>query len=273
VTAAGKAVGRAAVELGEHLGPFKGAEGLLRTPHPGGVADGIVVADTLEARTARVLETAHGMVGRLRWSPNEVSLTHWSLNLRTSNGFQNDFARWMRGGPEPTLDDSMNCWEALMFIAYRVKAVDRATLKAVHSEATRAARSAARYYRRKDAGYEAWDKSIRDYLGPGQRTRIRLGRRDGVGTEEIPAGHLVFMDDLDHVALSTGTRDAQGRHEIISHWTVPDVTPPPQYAGTMYGVVQKTTLEEVVSAGWSFIPRIESAAPTWLVPGRWGVVI
>src|SRR5690348_2023602 len=128
MTAANKAAGRAAAELGEHLGPFRGAEELLRRPHPGGIPDGIVAA-TVEARTARVLQTAHGMVGRLRWSQSEVSPSRgWSLSPRTSTGFRNDFARWIRGGPEPGLDGRMNCTEAMEFIAYHARAVDEATL-------------------------------------------------------------------------------------------------------------------------------------------------
>jgi hypothetical protein len=265
VTAADKAAARAAAELGEHLGPFRGAEELLRRPHPGGVPDGIL-ADTVEARTARVLQTAHGMVGRLRWSQSEVSPSQgWSLSRKTSTGFRNDFAGWIRGGPEPGLGGAMSCSEATMYIAHEARAVDLATLQGVFGEASRAARSAVRLYRRQEAGYAAWDKSISDYLGPGRRTRVRLSRR-GVVTADIPAGHLVFMDDLDHVALSRGTRDAQGRHEIFSHWTVP------HQQATPYGALQLTTLEEVVAEGWTWVPKIESAAPTWLIPGRWGTV-
>jgi hypothetical protein len=63
--------------------------------------------------------------------------------------------------------------------------------------------------------------------------------------------------------LSLGTRDAQGRQEVLSHWDFPSSTPVGPNTTQTFGVMQKTSVEQIASAFDN--PRIESAVPSWLI--------
>jgi hypothetical protein len=115
------------------------------------------------------------------------------------------------------------------------------------------------------AGLTAYYKKISEFLGPGERTQFKVDPATGIGGPDIPAGHTVFVNDLDHVMLSTGTRDAQGRQEVFSHWVYPQQTPAGEITTQTFGVMQKTSIEEVLSSSGMHDAVVESAAPSWLL--------
>jgi hypothetical protein len=224
-----------------------------------------VIADAL---SRRILETGEEMVGSLRWRGGAGRLMPdtWQINLRTQWGHDNDFARWIRGlGPEPGPTATMDCREALMHIAHRAGAVDRSRLLEVHAQARLKALSVMRNTGSRRAAEAAHSKVISDYLGPGERTRYRIDRITGTGGPDIPAGHVVFAGGMSHVMLSLGTRDALGRQEVLSHWVYPGHTPAGPLTRHSVGVLQKTSVEEVLTTGGLDRTWVESALPSWLI--------
>jgi hypothetical protein len=157
----------------------------------------------------------------------------------------------------------MNCWEALLYTAHRAGAIDEATLRSLHAEASAAARSAEGITDDPMAARSAYFKQISTFLGPGERTAYWLDPVAGTGRPGIPAGHVVFVDDLRHVMLSVGTRDSEGRQQVLSLGLDPPQTS--ASGATSDNVMQKTSIEEYLSAAGKPRARVESAVPSWLL--------
>jgi hypothetical protein len=267
------AEGKAAVEGIERLGLLKITEPFFResTARTGAAKAEAALARSpeMEALSERVLKMGRSLVGCFRWRGGSGPAWDegWRISGATNKGYLNDFARWMRGGPKPGPNGTMNCWEAVMYTAHRAGAVDETTLRRLHTEATDAASAA--HLATGDAGkaYSAYYKTISDYLGPGERTGFKIDQTTGIGGPDIPAGHVVFVDGTDHVMLSLGTRDAQGRQEVLSHWLFPERVPAGPITNQTFGIMQKTSVEEVLSTASKYLdnPRIESAEPSWLI--------
>jgi hypothetical protein len=227
----------------------------------------LFTSPAVTARTRRIVETGQRIVGSLRWRGG----TRWldpeagRLSETTLWGRDNHFARWMRGGPEPGLSATMPCAEAVMYVAHLAGAVDEAALRRMYAEVTDAASAAwHRYGDEWAADVAAW-KVIDDHLLRGERTPFTIHPETGIGGPDIPAGHTVIVAD-NHVMLSLGTRDAQGRQEVLSHWVHPHRMPPDDATGQPFGRLQKTSVEEVVaSRDYGYPVPIESAAPFWLL--------
>jgi hypothetical protein len=203
------------------------------------------VIDAADARIGgAVIAAGTALVGDLRWrggqgpdpgSGNQISET-------TAWGHQDDFAKWIRGtGPEPGPTSTMNCWEAVLFFGYRSGVIPRSFLVSMHADAAAAANAAP-----PAAAQDVWYATLqaRMHSGPLQTYAINPGT--GVGAPIIPAGNIVFINDLDHVVLSQGSRDGSGRMRVLSLWIFPAHLPPgPLSQATSYGVVQDTTVEQV----------------------------
>lgn len=165
---------------------------------------------------------------------------------------RNDFATWIRGeGPEPGPDGAMNCWEVLMYAAYRAGLVSKGWLVELHEQAASQGR------REKSA--DAYSRTLRAGLGPCDLPTLP----DSVSP---PAGWLVFFNDLSHVAVSLGTRDPLGKREVLSLWMLPKVP------GRSHTTLQRTTIEELLQAAKPNLDghtyRVTSAPPTWVTASR-----
>ena len=224
----------------------------------------LVLSPEAEARTQRILKEGEELVGafRSRGLSAPDPKAGWQIKETTRWGDFDDFARWIRGnGPAPGRDGTMNCCAAILYTAHLAGEVDEAALRRLYTEAADAGRIA---HQEKGmwAGYDAYDEKISDFLGPGERTSFTIDPVTRVGGPDIPAGHVVFVNDTEHVMLSLGTRDAEGRQEVLSHWVYPES----HFFGTPeeYGFMQKTTVEEVISSSKMHDLPIESAAPSWL---------
>ncbi|MCO6000265.1 hypothetical protein [Actinoallomurus rhizosphaericola] len=237
--------------------------------------------------TRRVLRVAVGSVGFYRWVLPALPDDSRGFQIRATsgNGTPNDFARWVRGeGPAPTELGRMNCWEAILYTAHWSGAVDRDWLRRIHGEASEAASETYRVALNggRDAmaavlrGVESYGDTLMRSLTVGEPVRHRRDVRSGLVTPDLPAGHLVIINGGAHVVLALGTRDARGRHEVLSHWNFPEDEPGRRTSGpydppsTGSGFLQKTTLEEILTLPQFSRPRpIVSAEPAWSSgPGR-----
>jgi hypothetical protein len=261
---------RLAAEEAERLGLLKPVQQLFREAPASADTEAVARGAEREERSQRVVRTGNDLVGSFKWRGGSGAdpAAGWRINESTAWGHQNDFARYVNGtGPMPGPASTMNCWEAVLYTAHRAGAISDAELKGLHEEATEAARAAHRASGDVADGHTAYYKVIDRYLGPGERTRYDIDPATGLGGPDIPAGHVVFVDGIGHVMLSTGTRDAQGRQEVLSHWVFPQHTPAGPLTAQSYGVMQRTSVEEILSSAGEHLAnaRIESAAPTWLI--------
>jgi hypothetical protein len=178
----------------------------------------------------RVLRAGEGSIGFYRWEQASGGDPHdgWRI-AETTFGVTNDFARWIRGnGPVPDATASLNCWEAFLFTAYWVGAVDEAWLRETHDQAARAARAAYTDAIRRgseddalDAGYEAYTAALNRRMTAGPITHHEFDDVTREMTADVPAGHWVFVNDGQHVMLALDTHDENGDQEVLSHWSTP----------------------------------------------------
>ncbi|MGA1870236.1 MAG: hypothetical protein ACMUJM_16990 [bacterium] len=211
---------------------------------------------------ARAVAKGRAMEGELQWrggsGPDPRS--GYQISEKTSWGHQNDFARWLRGtGPDPTSSSTMNCWEGVMFMAYKAGVVDKARLLAMHTAAATAATSTPGIVSDKAKAYY---NTLMNELNYGSRAALTYDTGTGLWTPDILMGHIVFINHTDHVVLATGKKTAGGRHEVISLWVEPSPGPSGPggtYTGTEIGSVQVATLEEMTDPS----KTVEHAPPPW----------
>ncbi|MDN3351901.1 hypothetical protein [Actinomadura sp. DC4] len=243
-------------------------------------------------RRLMTVSAARDLVGRLRWrgATGPEPKAGWRSSEVTNERHPNDMARWLahEDAPEPAETGIMNCWDAILFSAYRARLVDKRWLQQIYDYASNVAINATRYHRRYDRGDDSyeypmvkdrfgrkWYRPMAEYYGAlmatlygGPLQRYAVDPESGVGGPDIPAGHIVFFDWPEHVAISAGTRDAQGRQIIFGSWIHPKSLPDPENPvwKKPFGFMQETTVEELIQAAGMKNATIEFAAPSWAAP-------
>ncbi|MGY4644538.1 hypothetical protein [Cellulomonas sp. URHB0016] len=205
------------------------------------------VVDPVDARIGgAVIAAGDALTGNLRWRGGQGPGPGPGYQLRdtTAWGHQDDFARWINGiGPEPGPASTMNCWEAVLFFGFRSGVIPKTFLVSMHQDASAAAGAAATPVQAR----AAWYSTLQARMHTGPLLTYTINSGTGVGAPDIPAGNIVFIDNLNHVVLSRGSRDGSGRMRVLSLWVFPAALPPgPILPATSYGVVQDTSVEEVV---------------------------
>jgi hypothetical protein len=124
---------------------------------------------------------------------------------------QNDFARWVNGGDLPSQQAHMNCWEAVLFSAFRANLVTLTWLQTIHRKAAMI------------------NEFIHERTGGGEVNYYRalsqaLGFVDSVPFVPpwlVPhPGDVLFWEQTEHIAIALGRRWVNGISEdhIMSHW-------------------------------------------------------
>ena len=212
-------------------------------------------------KTTRFVKTAEASVGNFEWrggsGPDPGSGRR--VSTTTNWGQQNDFARWIRGlGPVPNNNSIMNCW--WYAIAYRAGLINLGWLQTMDTAAAQAAEATAGTAQAKVKGYY---NVLEKHMYSGSRKTLTF---DGMGISQptMPAGQMVFINGLDHVLMSKGTRDGTNRQQVISLWIKPAYLPLGPLTLFSHGVLQDTTLEQVRPvADRQATDRLEYAAPPW----------
>jgi hypothetical protein len=221
-------------------------------------------------KSSRVLLTARGMVGSLRWrGPSGPSSTQGYLpSLKTEWDFPDDFAGWILGkAGEPGEEAVMNCWEAVLFIAYKAGVITKAKITEIHEKAAGEGR--------RHNSITAAFRSIARSLYKGELKTFHYDKKTNQGTPHIPAGNIVFIQDYLHVMISKGSiKQPEGHHEVISLWLLPGYMPADvEIRGTyapkdedkkrVYNILRETTVEEIIKSAGIPGAKITFAEPAW----------
>ena len=184
-------------------------------------------------RAERVVQGALSMEDQLYWSGpagadphmDPTTTTDRSTDDLTADETNDDqFAQWILGGPEPSgVDGQMNCWEAVMFSAYKGGVVDKAFLVDIYDRCRVQGQA---------NGEGAWYATLEQALGVNAAVAMDA-------THEPARGDIVFMDGLAHVALSLGSTTGAGEHEVMSLWILP------MDGQNLNSTFQRTTLEMI----------------------------
>jgi cell wall-associated NlpC family hydrolase len=193
------------------------------------------------------------MQGNLYWAgnsgpdPADQYQIRTTTSRRTDVNYQtgretntNEFAVWMRGGAQPSLTSKMNCWEAIMFGAFRAGLVTEARLRQLHVAAAAAGVAAAAGSGGASAGNAAYMRAVGNFLG--------LPAAIALTTSAEPRrGDLVFFGGLTHVALSIGNETVSGvrKHNVMSLWHLPGS------GANLVSVYQRTSVEDLITAAQS----------------------
>ncbi|MFB7294174.1 hypothetical protein, partial [Actinacidiphila glaucinigra] len=212
------------------------------------------------------LAQAESLVGKLRWrGALRIDPDSGLPQFRTTWNHTNDFATWIRGGSEPTSESTMNCWDAIIFSAYRAKAITFDDIKKIYFEAAQAYRTSGPSDDRDELERRSdYYTSLMRSLYVGKLVDYRINRITRVGVTAVHAGFLVFFGDMRHVVISTGTRDNMNRQQVLSLWVEPEHIP----AGAVsmeatYGPMQKTSIEELAASDALRGCTIRFGLPIW----------
>ena len=151
--------------------------------------------------------TAEGAVGTLKWvaaSPGDV---------QSPATADSEFTRWMlAAGSQPDRTTGrMNCWEMVLFSAYRAGHLGEATMRGIYTRAKAAMGGS--------GGAMAFPRTLEREL---RSSNEYIYNPADTNTPRPLRGDLViFKEAAAHVALATG-RQISGGIEIVSHWPPPD---------------------------------------------------
>jgi hypothetical protein len=161
-------------------------------------------------------------------NPAAPTRAHW--NSSGNDPTYTDFSGWAMAPTQPpgrftvTPGTVINCWEMVLYAAYRIGAIDWPWIHAAYMDAT-----------------PDWYAGFARRLTPsGTRTYNKTTRQPAPRR-----GDIVLFNGVDHVALATGVQDAPGtpaaRTHVWSFWVVP--------GGGTYGDpanVMDTTIEDLL---------------------------
>jgi len=172
--------------------------------------------------------SGHGMFGKIKKKAEERPVDDYQSGDKETN--TNDFAVWIRGGDEPTSASKMNCWQAVLYSAYKGGVISEKWLEDLHEEM--------------QDSWLQWTEG--DYYGPLIKA-LGYGNAQEMTSQRPPGrGDIVFMEGekgpLSHVALSLGSTDGAGNHEVLSLWILP------RDGGKLNSTFQRTTIEELNDA-------------------------
>ncbi len=154
-----------------------------------------------------VTATAEGAVGQQGWVQVNAG------DVVKPGAAASDFMQWMLAGgrqPDPRTG-RLNCWEMVLFSAFRAGCMTEAQLRGLYTRARDAMAASGdpmTFPRTLEASLRSTSEQIYD---PTDSNSPRPLRGDLV----------IFQEAAGHVALATGRR-VGGRIEIISHWPPPD---------------------------------------------------
>lgn len=171
-----------------------------------------------------VLAQTERLVGDLNWSPfNTTAAVNNPAALPT------EFGRWvLAGGPEPNaVSGRINCWEMVLFGAYRGGFLTFSRIQTIYRLAVDNVRN-----------------GLTRLVGDTVETELRRGNENILNTnsptspEPLPGDVVIFNTAATHVAISRGTKNSAGEHEVLSLWNEPNAI----------SHVQRTTIEALVTS-------------------------
>ncbi len=179
--------------------------------------------------------TAEATVGQQEW----VGLS--GVDVRGPKTSPSDFMKWMLGGGTvPAVATAKgNCWEMVMFSAFRAGVTTEARLRDIYTkgQAEDKKRSGLAFPETVEAELRSGKENVFDPKDPATPRPLR-------------GDIVIFGTAAGHVAMATG-KIVGGEVEIISHWAPPHSNPK----------VEKTTVEELQRKGAG--GTIKFWSPSW----------
>ena len=195
---------------------------LRQSPTPVTVSDDVLMhwLDVARSRMG-MTSTAEGTVGKEKWvavSPADVT---------SPGAADSEFVRWMlAGGAEPNAaTGKLNCWEMVLFSAYRAGYLTEAKMRGFYT------RSKAAMTKSKDV--MDFPRTLEQELRGSAEQVYDPADKDS--PRPLRGDLVIFKEAASHVALATGAR-VNGQIEVVSHW------PPPDGKHT----VKRTTIEALL---------------------------
>jgi hypothetical protein len=183
----------------------------------------------------KVASTAEATVGKQEWVPLS------GADVRAPGSSSSDFMKWMLGGgKEPVVAASKgNCWEMVMFSAFRAGITTEARMRDIYTKGQAAdkARSGLAF----PETIEAELRGSKEYV---------FDPRNAATPRPLRGDIVIFGTAAGHVAMATGKLSG-GEVEIISHWGPPHNNPK----------VETTTVEELQRKGAT--GTIKFWSPSW----------
>ena len=173
-------------------------------------------------KQAGTLAATEQQVGHLGWVPFNTGAA-----VLNPSALPTEFGRWvLAGGPMPDkMSGKVNCWEMVLFGAYKAGYIDFARIKQIYDEAV--------------ANVKAGKAAL---VGTTVEAKLRRGDEHVFDPSNpdlpapLPGDLVIFKEAATHVAIATGTISA-GKHEVISLWNQP---------GNI-SAVQRTTIEDLLA--------------------------
>jgi hypothetical protein len=184
--------------------------------------------------------TQSGVVARGEKTAAEMEKNNQKMQWTPSfPGSGTDFEKWASApsqGATPKIGPQtvMNCWEAVLLLAFQQGAISWAWIHKQYPIPP---------YQKDSKEWndwiQKWNADLARTLSGGMQ--IPYGPKDS--PPRIPLrGDIVLFDGVDHVALATGRRDGQGRTVVLSFW------PPSEKNNSLTprtGSLVETTIEEL----------------------------
>ena len=183
-------------------------------------------------RQSGTASQAEALAGKLKWTvlgPPDFS------NPATA---KSAFTKWLLvpKASKPTDTSTMNCWELVLYSAYRGGFTTKKHLKAIYTSA--AAKT----------GMDVPKEIEKKVCG----SRFSFDLTKPKSREPIRGDIVIFNQFAGHVAISLGTKTTSGKHEVMSLWSVPS------RSGNR---VYRTTIETL--AGAMKLTRVNFCTPNW----------
>lgn len=179
------------------------------------------------------LKETEKLVGKLQWFPSQES------EFKDPANAQSDFARFvLADGPKPTDTSQMNCFEMILFGAFRGGMVTKDRIEKIYKEAAKLSGMAI-------------STLIENSLCKGSKRTFNP--TDSKSPEPLPGDIIIFDSIGYHTAISRGTKDASGKHQVISLAGSND----PNFSQK----VQKTTIEELLPM--TALSTVEFCTSAW----------
>jgi hypothetical protein len=180
----------------------------LREGHPIVWSSDARVFMDLTRKQAGALKKTEAAVGTLAWVPFNTGVA-----TTDPSKLDSDFGKWiLAGGPEPnTTTGKVNCWEMVMFSAFKGGFTTKARITGIYNEAVKQVKV-----------------GTRTFVGDTIEVELRRGNeyvldpKDPKTPDPLPGDIVIFSTAANHVAISRGTKDGSGRHKVVSHWPPPD---------------------------------------------------
>jgi Domain of unknown function (DUF4157) len=187
-----------------------------------------------EEKLESFVSQARKQLGVLKATETQIQHLNWvrfdsGAAVNNPSALPTEFGRWVLAGtPEPNATSGkVNCWEMILFGAYKGKYITFARIKEIYELAV-----------------EKVKLGQANRVGDTVESELRGGKENifnplQPNSPEPLAGDIViFREAGDHTVLSLGTKNVSGNHEVLSLWNTPNNN----------FFVQKTTIEALLGA-------------------------